>query len=41
MRPDKVVKTLVRHGNTLYFGGNFTSVNGQPVELLAAVDTDT
>jgi len=38
-RPDAVVKTLVRLGNTLYIGGNFSKVSGTAVENLAAIDT--
>ena len=40
-RPDALVKTLVRHDNTLYVGGNFTRISGTPVEHLAAIDTAT
>ena len=40
-RPDAVVKTLVRLDDTLYLGGNFSSISGTAVENLAAVDTTT
>ena len=40
-RADALIKTLVRLDDTLYVGGNFTSISGTPVEHLAAVDTTT
>jgi len=40
-RPDALVATMVRLDDTLYIGGNFSSISGQPVENLAAVDTVT
>lgn len=40
-RPNKTVKTLVRLGNTLYVGGAFDRISGNPIENLAAIDTAT
>jgi len=40
-RPDALVSTMVRLDDTLYIGGNFSSISGQPVENLAAIDTVT
>ena len=40
-RPDAVVHTLVRLGNTLYVGGNFTRISRTDIEYLAAIDTVT
>jgi len=40
-RPDALVNVLVRLDDTLYVGGNFNTISGQSVELLAAVDTAT
>lgn len=40
-RPDAQVKTLVRLDDTLYVGGNFTTVSGSPAENLVALDTTT
>ena len=40
-RADAQVKALVRLGNKLYMGGNFTSISGTPIEYLAAIDTTT
>ncbi len=40
-RPNALVKNLVRHDNTLYVGGNFSSISGTPIEHLAAIDTTT
>jgi hypothetical protein len=38
---DGLVLAMVRDGNTLYIGGDFTSVNGLPRQHLAAVDLTT
>lgn len=40
-RPDALVTSLVRLGNTLYVGGNFQSISQTPVEHIAALDTAT
>ena len=40
-RIDGAVSTMVRLDDTLYIGGNFSSINDAPVEHLAAVDTTT
>ena len=40
-RADAVVKSLVRLNDTLYVGGNFSSISNTPVEHLAAIDTTT
>lgn len=40
-RVNKRVYTMDRSGTTLYIGGNFTTVSQQPVEYLAAIDTQT
>lgn len=40
-RPNAAVKTLVRYNDTLYVGGNFSTISGTTVEHLAAVDTTT
>ncbi|MBX2881043.1 MAG: hypothetical protein KTR32_13960 [Granulosicoccus sp.] len=40
-RPNALVKTMVRLNNTLYIGGNFSSISGTSVENLAAIDTLT
>lgn len=40
-KPNKLVRTMVRLGNTLYIGGNFDSISSTPVENLAAIDTTT
>ncbi|MGB3054535.1 MAG: hypothetical protein WBB52_06775 [Acidimicrobiales bacterium] len=36
-----IVRTLAVRGDTLYLGGDFTTVNGQPRARLAAVDLQT
>ncbi len=36
-----IVRTLAFRGNTLYLGGDFTTVNGQPRNRVAAVDGST
>ena len=40
-RPNALVATMVRLGNTLYIGGNFSDISNQPVENLAALNTIT
>jgi hypothetical protein len=40
-RVNASVKTMVRLNNTLYIGGNFTSISSTPIEKLAAIDTTT
>ncbi len=40
-RVDAAVKTMVRHEDTIYIGGNFSSISETPVERLAALDTNT
>jgi len=40
-QPDALVNTMVRLGNTLYVGGNFSAISNTLVERLAAVDTET
>lgn len=40
-RPDALVTSLVRHGTTLYAGGNFDSISGIAVENLAAINVST
>ena len=40
-RANALVKSLVRLGNTLYLGGNFSAIRNTPVENLAAIDTTT
>ncbi|MBN1866234.1 InlB B-repeat-containing protein [Candidatus Sumerlaeota bacterium] len=38
---DEYVEDMILFGSTLYFGGNFSEVDGQPRQNLAAVDTTT
>ena len=38
-RTDALVKTLVRHDNTLYIGGNFDRIGATPADKLVAIDT--
>ena len=40
-RVDATVTSMVRHEDTIYIGGNFSSISGTPVEGLAALDTTT
>ena len=40
-RPRGGVKTLVRFGNTLYAGGSFSEIGGEPIQRLAALDATT
>jgi len=40
-RPNTLVTSLVRLNNTLYVGGNFSTISNTQVELLAALDTTT
>ena len=40
-RPRGSVKTLVRFGNTLYAGGGFSEIGGQPIQRLAALNATT
>jgi len=40
-RPDAAISAMVRLGNTLYIGGNFSTISGTNIERLAALDTAT
>ena len=40
-RANAAVTSMVRLNNTLYIGGNFTSISATPIEYLAAIDTAT